>query len=119
EYERLRRLLSGAQEPSPLVPEDAPRIPPGIRRSQVALRRALPQLLAVRKLLGRWVCYAGAECIGIAPWMAALVRAFLACGRDGDAFYVGRSEPHELVEEEELGPPPPSLMVDEEESIHP
>jgi hypothetical protein len=104
------------QDDGPMTPEAGAAIAPGIRRSQEALRQALPQLLAQPKLRGQWVCYAGGDRIGIAPTMAALVRACLKRGLDDDAFYVGKIEPDELIEEEELGPPSPSLLVDEPES---
>jgi hypothetical protein len=64
------------------------------------------------------VCYAGDACVGIAPTKAALVGACLQRGLDDDAFYVGKLDAYELIEEEELDPPPPSLMTDEE-GIHP
>jgi hypothetical protein len=118
EYERLRSLLPGVPGSTPQPPEEAGLIPAGIRRSQEALRRALPQLLAQRKLRGQWVCYAGDEWVGIAPTKAALVRACLQRGLDYDAFYVGKIDAYELVEEEELDPPPPFLMAGEEGS-HP
>ncbi len=116
EYERLRRLVSGARGPGADVPEADVLIPPSIRRSQEPLRRALPQLLGQDTLRGQWICYAGDERIGIAPTKAALVRACLQRGLDDDAFYVGKIEPDELVEEDELGPPSPSLFMGEEES---
>jgi hypothetical protein len=105
EYERLRSLLPDVKEPMPAAAAESEVIPPGIRRSQEALRRALPELLAQRKLRGKWICYAGDERIGIASTKAALVRACLERGLDDDAFYVGMIEPDELIEEEELEAP--------------
>jgi len=113
EYERMRSLLGDVQEPGPKPPEARGSVPLGICRSQEALRRALPQLLAQRKLRGQWVCYAGNECIGIGRSKASLVRACVQRGLDDDAFYVWKIEPHELAEEEELGPPSPALMEEE------
>jgi hypothetical protein len=115
EYERLSCHVSDLRGPGTPAPEGDMLIAPGIRRSQAALRRTLPQLLAQDKLRGQWVCYAGDERIGIAPTKAALVRACLQRGLDDDAFYVGKIEPDELIEEEELGPPSPSLFMEEEE----
>jgi hypothetical protein len=105
EYERLRSLLPDAKEPRGAAPAESKVVLPGIRRSQGALRRALPELLAQRKLRGKWICYAGDERIGIASTKAALVRACLERGLDDDAFYVGMIEPDELIEEEELDAP--------------
>jgi hypothetical protein len=49
EYERLRSLPGPSVEVSgPQLPEEAGLFPAGIRRSQEALRRALPQLLRTR-----------------------------------------------------------------------
>lgn len=116
QYERVRALLEQTAEQEPSKPSA---IPPGILRSQQALRRELPQLLTQRKLQGKWVCYAGDERIGIASTKTALVRACLKRGLDDDAFYVGKIEPHQLIEEEELDPPSPFLMVEEDEGTHP
>src|SRR5712691_10156619 len=51
-YERGQTLL---KQPAPAAsPEEAVGIPPGIRRSQEAYWRDLPQLLAQKKMRGWW-----------------------------------------------------------------
>ena len=98
EDERLPSLISDVCGPEAHVPEAEVLIPPGIRRSQAALRRALPDLLGQEKLRGQWICYTGDERIGIASSKATLVRACLERGLDDDAFYVGKVELDEPVE---------------------
>ena len=77
-------------------------VPAGIRRSQEAFRRDLPQLLQDRKLRGQWVAYHGEERIGVARRMAFLTRQCLRRGLQDDQFYVGLIDPSELIEEEEV-----------------
>jgi hypothetical protein len=56
-YERIKPLLENGQD----------EIPEGIRRSQDAFFRDLPELLKDESLLGQCVAYCGDERIGIAP----------------------------------------------------
>jgi hypothetical protein len=56
-YERMKPLLENCHEA----------IPGGIRRSQDAFFRDLPELLKDESLLGQCVAYCGDERIGIAP----------------------------------------------------
>jgi hypothetical protein len=95
-YERLRPVLE-ARSTAPL-----PEIPPGIRRSQEALRRDLPQLLEDRRLRGRWIAYHGDERIGIARDDTTLLRECIRRGLADDQYYIGMITPSELVEEEEI-----------------
>src|SRR4030081_3704704 len=56
-YERMRPLLESRQD----------QIPEGIRRSQDAFFRDLPELLEDESLLGQWVAYHGDERVRIGP----------------------------------------------------
>jgi hypothetical protein len=97
QFERLRPLLT-PQAPLPVVPE-------GIRLSQEAFRRDLPQLLEQKRLVGQWVAYHRHERIGIARDAAALLRECCKRGLEDDC-YVGWIYPCELIEEEEVEPRP-------------
>ena len=98
QFEQLRPLPA-PQNPLPVIPE-------GIRLSQEALRRDLPQLLAQKRLVGQWVAYHRHERIGIGRDAAALIRECFKRGLDDDEFYVGWINPCELIEEEEVEPRP-------------
>src|SRR6266508_5903687 len=63
-------------------------IPPGIRRSQEALRRDLPKLLADKKLFHQWAAYHGDARIGIAPSEATLLKECLRRGLCDDEYYI-------------------------------
>jgi hypothetical protein len=63
-YERIK----------PLLAESRDEIPEGIRRSQDAFFRDLPELLKDQNLLGQCVAYCGDERIGIAPSDEPLIR---------------------------------------------
>lgn len=93
EFERVRPLLDDA--PPAANPPEAPsfEIPPGIRRSQEAFWRELPELLKQRKLRKRWVCYHGDERVGIAKSATELVQECLRRGIKRTEFYVGWIEP--------------------------
>jgi hypothetical protein len=89
-------------------------VPPGIRRSQAALRRDLPGLLEQPKLRGQWVLYHGDERIAIAKQGITLLRECNRRGWRDDEYYVGWIDPCELSEEEELEPPSPDLLEETE-----
>src|SRR5882762_3376720 len=80
-FEKFRPLLT-PQAPLPAIPE-------GIRLSQEALRRDLPQLLQQKRLVGQWVAYHRHERIGIARDQVTLIRECLKRGLDDDEFYIG------------------------------
>jgi hypothetical protein len=92
----------------PLLEPQAPRaiVPEGIRVSQEALQRDLPQLLAQKHLRGQWVAYHRNERIGVARDQASLIRKCFERGLEDDEFYVGWIDPCELIEEEEVEPRP-------------
>jgi hypothetical protein len=107
EYERMRSaLLAGPGSGSAEF-----EIPPGIRRSQEALRRDLPQLLENKRLFHQWAAYHDDERIGIARTKVALLRECVRRGLRDDEYYIGWIDYTEMVEEEELDPPPPGLCV--------
>ncbi len=107
QFEKVRSMLDESpQSPSPS--QASFEIPPGIRRSQEAFWRDLPNLLKQKKLIGRWVCYHGDEQIGVAKTDTELVQACLRRGLKRNEFYVGWI--NEL-------PAPPWESFDLEESL--
>lgn len=97
-FEQVRPLLT--PPPAPGVVSE------GIRLSQEALRRDLPQLLQQPRLVGQWVAYHRSERIGIAADPQALLRECRRRGLAETEFYVGWINPCELIEEEEVEPRP-------------
>jgi hypothetical protein len=97
-YERVRDLL----EPKSIHDLD---VPEGIRKSQEAFWRSLPQLLSHRRLREQWVCYHGDEQVGIGTY-EALIRECCRRGIADDAYYLGQIYPRELPpwEPEEVEP---------------
>lgn len=75
-YERIKPLLANGQD----------EIPEGIRRSQDAFFRDLPELLKDDSLLGQCVAYFGDERIGIAPSDEPLIREINRRGIPDDEF---------------------------------
>jgi hypothetical protein len=111
-YRRASRLLARMQEVArqapaaqglrcPATPAPAakapgaalPDIPPGVRRSQEAFWRDLPELLRDRSKHGKWVCYHGDERIGTADSDEPLIRACLLRGVPDNAFHLDLIEP--------------------------
>src|SRR5262245_25149151 len=87
---RVRHFLEGGvpsagAEPAPSARE----IPPGIRRSQEALRRDLPNLLADPKVCHHWAAYHGEERIGLARDATTLLRECIRRGLTEDQYYIG------------------------------
>jgi len=114
-YEQIRSLLGHTAEPGATPPVELV-VAPGILRSQRAYRRDLPELLARKEWLRKWVCYRGDERIGIAPTKLALMRECLKRGWNDDEFMIGIIEPQGFIEEEELDPQDPSHLVEESSS---
>ena len=75
-YERIR----------PHLAKDQGEIPEGIRRSQDAFFRDLPELLKDESLLGQCIAYCGYERIGIAPSDEPLIREINRRGIKDDEF---------------------------------
>jgi hypothetical protein len=75
-YERLKSLLAEGQD----------EIPEGIRRSQDAFFRDLPELLEDESLLGQCVAYSRDERIGIAPADVPLIEEINRRGMKDDEF---------------------------------
>jgi hypothetical protein len=92
-YERLRS--SGDEPEAPLFD-----IPEGVRRSQRAFLRDLPELLKDEALRGQWVAYHGDERVGIAPSDEPLIRECMRRGlrkdRDYDLFIINETEEVEM-----------------------
>ncbi len=89
-YERIKPLLTKGQD----------EIPEGIRRSQDAFFRDLPELLRDEGLLGQCVAYCGDERIGIAPSDEPLIRKINRRGIKDDEFdlFIIRPQDRELEE---------------------
>src|SRR5262249_4311215 len=75
-YERMKPLLENRHD----------EIPEGIRRSQDAFFRDLPELLKDDSLLGQYVAYCGDERIRIAPSDVPLIREINHRGIKDDEF---------------------------------
>jgi hypothetical protein len=75
-YERMKPLLENRHE----------EIPEGIRRSQDAFFRDLPELLKDKSLLEQCIAYCGDERIGIAPSDEPLIREINRRGIQDDEF---------------------------------
>jgi len=88
-------------------------IPEGIRRSQEALRKALPALLSQPKLSRCWVAYHGSECIGVSADGPSLREECFRRGLPDDQYYIGLIDPSELIEVEEIELRPQHFEGDE------
>jgi len=88
-----------AREEPPL-----PEIPEGIRISQEAYRRELPELLKQKKIFRWWVAYHRDERIGIAYDGDTLLRDCLKRGLADDEYFVGWIDASGLEVEEDIGP---------------
>ena len=95
EEEAYHRLIPAGDiviEPQSRKPEamqiDPPLfdIPEGVRRSQKAFLRDLPELLKDEALRGKWVAYHGDERIGIAPSDKPLIQECLRRGLKSDQY---------------------------------
>jgi hypothetical protein len=108
QYERIRSLVE-----IPAGEKTEPPIPEGIRRSQEAFWRDLPQLLTQKKLIGKWVCYCGDERIGIGRY-EDLIRECVRRGIRDDAYDLAIIEPHHQPpwDEEEVEPLGPQHFDD-------
>ncbi len=102
QFQRVADFLAPELTASQSPPPDIAAIPPGIRKSQEALRRDLPALLAKKKLQGQWIAYHGDERIGIARSKVPLIEECLRRGLSDDEYYVGMITPTELIEVEDI-----------------
>jgi hypothetical protein len=96
-YERVR----GAIEPPPVVNLE---VPEGIRRSQQAFFRDLPELLKNRRLRGRYVAYHGDERVKISRSEVNVIRECVRRGLRSDEYDVFVVQP-QSPEPEELDYP--------------
>ena len=76
-------------------PEPLQGVSPGIRRSQEAFWRELPELLKKKANHGKWVAYHGEERIGIAATEADLLRIRRRRGLADDAYYTDVIVPYD------------------------
>jgi hypothetical protein len=93
EYERMEALLARESSPAPWARE----VPPGIRASQEAYWRDLPELLKLKFSERQWVAYHRQERIGFATTVAELYQECERRGIPRDEFYVDRVEPRALA----------------------
>lgn len=84
----------------------AARIPPGIRRSQEAYWRDLPELLRLASPRLRWVAYHGDQRIGFGQTETELYQICSRRGLRSDEVYVGRMQASDVPpwESEEIEP---------------
>jgi len=104
QFEKVRTMLDDSSSAPASPSQISLEIPPGIRRSQEAFWRDLPELLKQRKLRGQWVCYHGDERVGISKDDAELFQRCWKRGlkdREFDVF---------LIEELEMPPWEPEEM---------
>ena len=99
QFQRVADFLAPELTAAQGQPSD---IPPGIRKSQEALRRDLPGLLAKKKYRGWWAAYHGDERIGIAPSKVPLIEECQRRGLSDDSYYIGWIDHSELVEVEDV-----------------
>ena len=104
---RARQILEDPSTSSGVVKPFA--VAPGIRRSQEAFWRDLPELLRNKKNHDKWICYHGDERIGIAKTQEELfreVRRRNLSRREFDLFIIEPRDlpPWEPEEIESLGP---------------
>jgi hypothetical protein len=102
---RVRQRARRVVEPT----EPAQAVPEGIRRSQEAFWRDLPELLKYKRNHGKWVCYHGDTRLGIAPDDVPLIQECLRRGIPDEAYYLAVIHdrdlpPWEPEEVEPLGP---------------
>ena len=107
QYERVRALLEQKTEPAQAAAPSS--VSPGILRSQQAFWRDLPELLADKRNHGKWVCYHGAERIGIAAGDEPLLGECVRRGIPDDEYDLFVIKPRPLPpwepeETEPLGP---------------
>ena len=86
--------MSAVPNPAPDDSWEVPEVPPGIRRSQEAFWRDLPQLLPLRSRKRLWVAYHGDAGVVLRQDTGGTVsRNATAVGSPETEFYVGRLEP--------------------------
>jgi hypothetical protein len=93
DYERVRDLL----EPKPILDLE---IPEGIRKSQEAFFRDLPQLLQDRKLRGKFVAYHRDERVKVGRSQTEVIEECLRRGLADDEYDVFVIEPQSPEPEE-------------------
>jgi hypothetical protein len=93
--EEYDRLLALPAKDSLSVPPGS-QVPPGIRASQEAYWRDLPELLQQKPGERQWVAYHRQERIGFAATVAELYQECQRRGIPIGEFYVDRVEPREL-----------------------
>ena len=91
-YERVRQVL---EAPPVLDPE----IPEGVRRSQDAFFRDLPELLKDDRLRGRWVAYRGEQRVEVGRTQTEVIQECNRRGLREDEYDVFVIEPQGRVRE--------------------
>jgi hypothetical protein len=100
---RVYRLVEDTAQQSRTASDEAWQpplldLPEGIRRSQAAFLRDLPELLEDESLRGQWVIYHGDERIGIAPSDEPLIRECSRRGLKSDQYDIFVIEETEQVD---------------------
>jgi len=94
---------------APTTPD--PHVPPGIRRSEEAFLRDLPQMMINKKHQGWWVAYQEDQRIGIDRDPQKLLEKIHDLGIQEDGYYLGVIRLHEM-EPEEVEPRHPHQFED-------
>jgi hypothetical protein len=92
-YEKFRGVIE------PKLAEEI-QVPDGIRRSQEAFFRDLPELLKQRRLRGRYVAYHGNERVGISRSEIDVIRECVRRGLQSDQYDVFMIRPQSPLPEE-------------------
>ena len=98
-FEQVRSILASSEPPAESLQRE---IPEGIRISQEAYRRALPELLKQKKLFRHWVAYQRQEHLGVARSGQALRKECYQRGLGPGEFFVGWIDASGLEIEEEV-----------------
>jgi hypothetical protein len=94
EYERLEALRAKEPERSSVL--DTSDVPPGIRASQEAYWKDLPELLQRKSKKRQWLAYHREQRVGFAATVAELYQKCAQLGIPNCEFYVDRAESREL-----------------------
>lgn len=96
QYERMRSLSETGHQQESRLPDGILPIPPGVRRSQEAYWRDLPELLCLRSRIHRWVAYHGDERIALGRTATELYQECFKRGLPRNQIFVGILEASEV-----------------------
>ncbi len=104
DYERIKEILGDdwrqAAIPCEPIGQEEVNIPEGIRRSQEAFFRDLPELLKHRRLRGKWIAYHGDERVKTGRTQTDVIKECNRRGLETDQYDVFVIEPQSQEPEE-------------------